>query len=76
MFLNLILNKISDKKGETGAREIIESIAVDIASSIGMNIEKNNPPHELERLLEVINDASNQLGFASCMGRDEKGIPF
>src|SRR3712207_6924456 len=31
-------------------------------------IQKNNPPNEVKRLLKVINDASNQLGFASCTG--------
>jgi DeoR family suf operon transcriptional repressor len=76
LFLNLILNKISDKKGETEAREIIESIAEDIASAIRANIEKNNPTHGLEQSLKVINDASNQLGFASCVGRDEKDSSF
>jgi DeoR family transcriptional regulator, suf operon transcriptional repressor len=76
LFLNLVLDKISDKKGETEAREIIESIAEDIASGIRANIDKNNHPHDLEQSLKIINDASNQLGFASSLERDEKDSSF
>src|ERR687889_1864308 len=42
LFLNLVLDKIVGKKGEGEAREIIESIAEDIASGIRAKIDKNN----------------------------------
>jgi DeoR family suf operon transcriptional repressor len=76
LFLNLLLDKIAGKKGEAEAREIIESIAEDIASDIRAKIDKNNPPHDLEHSLKIINDASDQMGFASSLGRDEKDNSF
>ncbi|MDQ3835649.1 MAG: methanogen output domain 1-containing protein [Thermoproteota archaeon] len=73
LFLTLLLNKIAGKKGEAEAREIIESIAEDIGSDIRAKIDKNNHnPDDLEHSLRTINDASNQMGFASSLGRDEK----
>src|SRR5918911_1775946 len=76
LFLNLVLDKIAGKKGEAEAREIIESIAEDIASDIRTNIDKNNDSHDLQQSLKIINDASNQMGFASSLGRDEKDNSF
>jgi DeoR family suf operon transcriptional repressor len=76
LFLNLVLDKIAGKKGEAEAKEIIESIAEDIASGIRAKIDKNNHSHDLEQSLKIINDASNQMGFASSLGRDEKDNSF
>src|ERR687896_2317308 len=76
LFLNLLLDKIASKKGEAEAREIIESIAEDIASGIRTKIDKNNHPHDLEQSLKIINDASNQMGFASSLEREEKDNSF
>ena len=76
LFLNLVLDKIAGKKGQAEAREIIESIAEDIASGIRVKINKNNHPHDLEQSLKIINDASNQMGFASSLERDEKDDSF
>ena len=77
LFLALIINKIAGKKGEAEAREIIESIAEDIASGIRTKIDKNNHNlDDLEHSLKVINDASNQMGFASSLGREEKDNSF
>jgi DeoR family suf operon transcriptional repressor len=73
LFLNLILDKIAGKKGQAEAREIIESIAEDIASGIRAKIDKNNyTTHDLGHSLKIINDATNQMGFASSLGREEK----
>ena len=74
LFLNLVLDKIADKKGEAVGREIIESIAEDIASGIRAKIDKNNhiTTHDLGHSLKIINDASNQMGFASSLGREEE----
>ena len=77
LFLNLLLDKIAGKKGEAEAREIIESIAEDIASGIRAKIDKNNNhPRDLEQSLKIINDASNQMGFASSLVREEKDNSF
>jgi DeoR family suf operon transcriptional repressor len=76
LFLNLVLDKIAGKKGEAEAREIIESIAEDIASGIRSKIDKNNHDRDLEHSLKIINDATNQMGFASSLGRDEKDSSF
>jgi DeoR family suf operon transcriptional repressor len=79
LFLTLILNKIADKKGDREAREIVESVADDIASGIRERIDKNNDNRAadaLEHSLKIINDASNQMGFASSLSRDEKDNSF
>lgn len=76
LFLNLVLDKIAGKKGQAEAREIIESIAEDIASGIRVKINKNNHSHDLEQSLKIINDATNQMGFASSLERDEKDDSF
>jgi DeoR family suf operon transcriptional repressor len=77
LFLNLVLDKIADTKGKGEVREIIESIAGDIASSIRAKIDKNNHhPHDLEQSLKIINDASDQMGFASSLGREKKDNSF
>lgn len=76
LFLNLVLDKIARKKGEGEAREIIESIAEDIASGIRAKIDKSKHPNDLEQSLKIINDASDQMGFASSLGRDEKDNSF
>ena len=76
LFLNLVLDKIADKKGQAEVREIIESIAEDIASGIRVKINKNNHSHDLEQSLKIINDATNQMGFASSLERDEKDDSF
>lgn len=75
LFLNLVLDKIADKKGEIEAREIVESIAEDIASGIRAKIEKNSSG-SLEDSLKIINDASNEIGFASSLERDEEDNSF
>ena len=81
LFLNLVLDKIAGKKGKGEAREIIESIAEDIAADIRAKIDKsgksnnnhhNNNLDEIEQSLKIVNDASNQMGFSSSLGREEK----
>jgi DeoR family transcriptional regulator, suf operon transcriptional repressor len=76
LFLNLVLDKIADKKGQAEVREVIESLAEDIASGIRVKINKNNHRHDLEQSLKIINDATNQMGFASSLERDEKDDSF
>lgn len=79
LFLNLVLDKIAGKKGQAEVREIIESIAEDIASGIRAKINKKNnhtTPHNIEQSLKIINDATNQMGFASSLERDEKDDSF
>lgn len=72
LFLNLVLNKITGKKGEDEAREIVESVADDVASGIRARISQENGGGNLERSLRIINDASNEMGFVSSLEKDEK----
>jgi DeoR family transcriptional regulator, suf operon transcriptional repressor len=72
LFLNLVLGKIAGKKGEAEAREIVESVAADIASEIRAKIDKSNRAGDIEQSLKIINDASNEMGFASSLSREEK----
>ena len=71
LFLNLVLGKIADKKGEAEAREIVESVAEDIASGIRSKIGKADHQDDLEQSLKIINDASNEMGFASSLSREK-----
>jgi DeoR family transcriptional regulator, suf operon transcriptional repressor len=75
-FLNLVFEKIIDKKGEAEAREIVDSIAEDIASGIRTKIERSGRQGDLEQSLKVINDASNEMGFASSLSKEEKDGSF
>jgi len=76
LFLNLVLDKIADKKGEAEARQIIDSVAEDIASGIRVKIDKSAHPDDLEQSLKIINDASNEMGFVSSLSREEKDNSF
>ncbi|MFL6503280.1 MAG: hypothetical protein ACJ70W_07055 [Nitrososphaera sp.] len=71
----MVLDK-TDKKGQGVAREIIESIAEDIAAGIRAKIDKNNHPDDLERSLKIISDDSNQMGFASSLSKEKKDKSF
>lgn len=75
-FLNLMIEKIIDKRGEAEAKEIVDSIAEDIASGIRAKIERNDRPYDIEQSLKIINDASNEMGFASSLSREEKDGSF
>jgi DeoR family suf operon transcriptional repressor len=76
LFLNLVLDKIAYKKGEAEAIEIVESIAEDIASDIKSRIDKAGHADDLERSLRIINDASNEMGFASSLSREKENNSF
>lgn len=73
LFLNLVLNKIAGKKGEAEAREILDSIAEDIASGIRAKIAKSNRTNDLEQSLRIVNEASNEMGFASSLSKESDG---
>ncbi len=72
LFLNLVLEKIASKKGDNEAREIVELVAEDIAAGIRTKIEKSDRPLGLEQTLKIINDASNDMGFASSLSKDKE----
>lgn len=76
LFLNLVLDKIIGKKGEAEAREIVDSIAEDIASGIRSKIDKSDRPDDLEHSLKIINDASNEMGFSSSLSREKEDNSF
>lgn len=76
LFLNLMLEKIAQEKGENEARELVESIAQDIAAGIRSKIEKSARQASLEESLKILNDASNELGFASSLSKEEKDRSF
>jgi DeoR family transcriptional regulator, suf operon transcriptional repressor len=71
LFLDLMIKKLVGKKGEAEAREIVDSIAEDIASGIREKINRADRPHDLERSLRIINEESNEMGFASSLSSDE-----
>jgi predicted ArsR family transcriptional regulator len=76
LFLNLVLDKIVDKKGDAEAREVIDSIAEDIASGIRSEINKSTRPGNLEQSLKIINEASDEMGFASSLSKEKGANSF
>jgi DeoR family suf operon transcriptional repressor len=76
MFLNMMFEKIVGKNGEAEAREIVDSIAEDIASGIRSRINRSDRPDDLEHSLRIINDASNEMGFSSALSREKEDNSF
>jgi predicted ArsR family transcriptional regulator len=75
LFLNLVLDKVAGKKGEAEARKIVDSIAEDIASGIRTKMHGRNAD-SLEKRLQIINEASNEMGFASSLSKEEDKSSF
>ena len=72
LFLGLVLDKLASRKGESEARKTVEAVAEDIAQGIRERIDKSRSAGNLEQSLKIINDVSNELGFASSLSREEK----
>ena len=71
LVLSLILKKISEINRQEEAKKLVESVADDIAASIKYEIEKSGSLGNFEESLRILNSASNDMGFASSISKDE-----
>jgi DeoR family suf operon transcriptional repressor len=71
LVLSLLLKKISEANGQEEAKKLVESVADDIAVSIKYEIEKSGNLDNFEESLRILNSASNDMGFASSICKDD-----
>jgi len=71
LVLSLILKKISETNGQEETKKLVESVADDIAASIKYEIEKSGNLGNFEESLKILNSVSNQMGFASSIGKED-----
>ena len=71
LLLSMVLKKISETNGQEHAKKLIESIADDIAASIRYEIEKSGNLGNFEESLKILNSVSNDMGFASSIGKED-----
>ena len=71
LVLSLILKKISETNGQEETKKLVESVADDIADSIKYEIEKSGNLGNFEESLKILNSVSNQMGFASSIGKED-----
>jgi DeoR family suf operon transcriptional repressor len=71
LVLSLLLKKISEINGQEEAKKLVESVADDIAASIRYEIEKSGSLGNFEESLRILNSASNDMGFASSIRKDD-----
>src|SRR5919112_118792 len=61
---------------KSAVRVHLESLQSSGAVRSKFKIDKSKHPNDLEQSLKIINEASDQMGFASSLGRDEKDNSF
>jgi DeoR family transcriptional regulator, suf operon transcriptional repressor len=71
LVLSSILKKISEINGQEQAKKLIESVADDIAASIGYEIEKSGSLGNFEESLKILNSVSNHMGFTSSIRKED-----
>jgi DeoR family transcriptional regulator, suf operon transcriptional repressor len=69
MILSLLIQKIEEKEGHEYVRDVIESIADNIANDIRDKIRKSNVSN-ISNSLEILNVASNEIGFMSSLHKE------
>jgi DeoR family transcriptional regulator, suf operon transcriptional repressor len=73
MILSLLIQKIEEKQGHEYVKEMIRSIADNMANDIREKIKKSNGVGNLEKSLDIVNLASNEIGFMSSLSKEEDG---
>jgi DeoR family transcriptional regulator, suf operon transcriptional repressor len=71
MILSLLIEKIEEKEGQEYVKNVITSIADNMANDIQDKIRKNNASGSLERSLNILNSFSNELGFTSSVNKED-----
>jgi predicted ArsR family transcriptional regulator len=71
MILSLLIQKIEEKEGREYVKDIIASIADNMANEIRERIKKSNTSGSLEKSLKILNSFSNELGFMSSVNKED-----
>jgi predicted ArsR family transcriptional regulator len=71
MILSLLIKKVEEKEGHGYAKEMIRSIADNVANDIQDRIKKSNNFDNFEESLNIINLASNEIGFMSSLYKED-----
>jgi predicted ArsR family transcriptional regulator len=71
MVLSLLIEKIEEKEGQEYVKNVITSIADNMANDIQDKIRKNNASGSFERSLNILNSFSNELGFISSVNKED-----
>jgi DeoR family transcriptional regulator, suf operon transcriptional repressor len=70
MILSLLIQKIEEKQGHEYVKNMIASIADNMANDIQDRIKKDNASGSLEKSLKILNSYSNELGFMSSLHKE------
>jgi predicted ArsR family transcriptional regulator len=70
MILSLLIQKVEEKEGHENAKDMIASIADNMANDILDKIKKSNTSGSLEKSLKILNSFSNELGFMSSLHKE------
>lgn len=74
LILSLIINKIEETGGQEHVKNIIVSVADDIAKDIREKIGKSEGRKDLEDSLKVLNSVSNEMGFVSSIHNENDAV--
>jgi len=74
LILSLIINKIEETGGQEHLKNIIGSVADDIAKDIKEKIGKSEGRKDLEDSLKVLNSVSNEMGFVSSIHNENDAV--
>ena len=70
MILSLLIQKVEEKEGHEYVKNMIASIADNMANNIQDRIKKDNASDSLEKSLKILNSYSNELGFMSSLHKE------
>jgi DeoR family transcriptional regulator, suf operon transcriptional repressor len=70
MILSLLIQKVEEKEGNEYVKNMIASIADNMANNIQDRIKKDNASDSLEKSLKILNSYSNELGFMSSLHKE------
>jgi DeoR family suf operon transcriptional repressor len=74
LILSRIINKIEETGGQEHLKNIIGSVADDIAKDIREKIGKSEGRKNLEDSLKVLNSVSNEMGFVSSIRNENDAV--
>jgi DeoR family suf operon transcriptional repressor len=69
--LSFLIQKVEEKQGHEYVKDIIASIADNMAIEIRERIKKSNTSGSLEKSLKILNSFSNELGFMSSVNKED-----
>jgi DeoR family transcriptional regulator, suf operon transcriptional repressor len=70
MILSLLIQKVEEKEGHEYVKDMIASIADNMANDIIDRIKKTNTSGSLDKSLKILNSFTNELGFMSSLHKE------